>query len=981
MAGDACLTRVACRCMAWPWMTAQSPVLSISEARGFSRKTIVIDANGKTKVEPKPTYTNANLPFPPERFTRDLVHFRKTVIPDAVDWVATLDDVFAAINQPEFPPTAQDIWRRYFSAYTYTEAVEAQISSAIGNWRSDIGKKALHLVIEHLNTLPSIGERRNWVAKQSHNLAFLYRDPATKTGSYRSDLFLKTFAVHLRIVLKSDVSYGHPVGAAALTAAAIERALSICRNGAPSKDALLRQGKKAPAFSFGSVPWAERAASYLKPIKTLSLQKWCEIIEQSRVYVKGRGSSLNDIFESSAAESSDGYYVDPREQIVISDDEPEQYNASPGPSCGAGAVSDLNCDQKLILGLLELTQILGLEAKLATEPILATESILAPAIFFWRQAWRQACQAKNIFLMQGLYHISSCSESKVERDCLSHEMRTKENRNARARTKGRVGSEESISDIGCIDRAECGRREDKVQRRRMARSWDLGMEDDLRKTAVRSNTEATPESTRPHRGLAGALTLPATTMRVPSVLALWRLFLPAQLTPLDGRHSLPMELWNLVFLHLEDETLLDVAAVCRPFNELSIPIVLLTNDVTRSDITSGDYAVPSRLLPLLLRALFIPTIKDLFCVFEKSDLSRHLRLLSALVARSTSLSSLDLRFPLIPRTGWLLDTSVCPVFCEVLSAMLSRTPRDIILVSERHCVRCSLRDLFTYLIFDDSMKVSGRRRFPMAAITSLKVHFQRRRSGGLRPFTMLVVNASTVENTFRSLELGSWPEDSGLSVAHLSAILSKLILPHLQTVNISAPHVDPGALSDFLTRHPQVECICDTWWPSAPSQRKPLLQLPLSLPRLRKIDARTPTNLLALLVGTAPSLPRTIGITFPEKEDPAFAAVFRFLCERNIPTELEIFADCDVAPEFTETDFALARSLHCVDAVYVKCVFIKNGAVLFPWLNALPALSTVEFGSGGWSKEEDDLPFLTLARASLVRPGMDIQVDVSRRRR
>ncbi|KAF7372523.1 hypothetical protein MVEN_00114200 [Mycena venus] len=200
------------------------------------------------------------------------------------------------------------------------------------DWRSDIGKRALQVVTDHLNTLPDIAARRKWVADMSHNVAFIYRDPKTQTGSYRSDIFLRTFAAHLRLVLKSDVSYGHPIGAASLVAAAVERALTLCRDGAPSAEALPRRGKKS-AHGFVPVPWADRAANYLKPIKSLSLQKWREIFELSGQFVNSRRNTI-DLFEAStdACESSDGY-VDPRSVVVISDDEPEDDIA--GPS-GAG---------------------------------------------------------------------------------------------------------------------------------------------------------------------------------------------------------------------------------------------------------------------------------------------------------------------------------------------------------------------------------------------------------------------------------------------------------------------------------------------------------------------------------------------------------------------------------------------------------------------------------------------------------------------
>ncbi|KAJ6590371.1 hypothetical protein B0H10DRAFT_2092249 [Mycena sp. CBHHK59/15] len=253
-------------------------------------------------------------------------HFQDTFIPDLIDWAATLDDPFAANSHPSFQPTVEAIWNKYFTAYKIDAAVEYMAVSALGNWRSDIGKRALKAVSDHLKTIDKATLRREWVADQSYDLTFLYRDPATKGGSYRSELFLRTFGAHLRIVIKSDVSYGHPTGAASLCAAALERVLSLCQDGSPSIDGLPRKGKKS-VLSFVAIPWADRASKYLTPIKTLTLQKWREIFNLASVFQNPKGNAIPDIFEQSAdgtdgGDSSDGY-LDPRSRVIVSDDEAE----------------------------------------------------------------------------------------------------------------------------------------------------------------------------------------------------------------------------------------------------------------------------------------------------------------------------------------------------------------------------------------------------------------------------------------------------------------------------------------------------------------------------------------------------------------------------------------------------------------------------------------------------------------------------------
>ncbi|KAJ6548437.1 hypothetical protein B0H19DRAFT_1237302 [Mycena capillaripes] len=147
-------------------------------------KPVVPDVNGK--AEPKKNYTNTYLPFPADGFSKDLKHFQGTFIPDTVDWAATKEQPFAASSYPDFQPTIEQIWSQDFSAYTFTEAVKFLTPCRLWAtfWESDIGKRALQVVIDHLNALPDIAARRKSVNDMSHNLALLDRDPKTQLPQY-----------------------------------------------------------------------------------------------------------------------------------------------------------------------------------------------------------------------------------------------------------------------------------------------------------------------------------------------------------------------------------------------------------------------------------------------------------------------------------------------------------------------------------------------------------------------------------------------------------------------------------------------------------------------------------------------------------------------------------------------------------------------------------------------------------------------------
>ncbi|KAJ6474797.1 hypothetical protein C8R45DRAFT_1102947 [Mycena sanguinolenta] len=304
----------------------------------LKKKTLVVDVDGKPKREAKPRYTNDNLPFPADSFRTDLKHYQRTVVPDIVDFAGTLATPFTAHNHPQFKPTAEGIWKQYFTSYPFTDAAQYVIARVVGNWRSAISKRAIEVVTAELNSRATLTDWRDWVAKQLSDVSFLYRDPTARTGSYRSQLFLRTFGVHLRFVLQNDQSFGFQTGAASVVAAALERALSLCKGGSLSTEGLPRKGK-SQASSFVTHLWAERAASYLPAIQRLTLQKWQEIYDLGREFTNLTTSALDDPFETSTdgGDSTDDY-VDPRSCIVVSDDEDD--NPPTGPSHNSSGPTD-----------------------------------------------------------------------------------------------------------------------------------------------------------------------------------------------------------------------------------------------------------------------------------------------------------------------------------------------------------------------------------------------------------------------------------------------------------------------------------------------------------------------------------------------------------------------------------------------------------------------------------------------------------------
>ncbi|KAJ7330279.1 hypothetical protein DFH08DRAFT_882297 [Mycena albidolilacea] len=143
-------------------------------------------------------------------------------------------------------------------------------------------------------------------------MSFIYQEPKTRGGSYRSDLIVRTFGSHFRIVLKNDGSYGLPIGAMLLVAAAVECAVSLWKDGSLRTEGLGRKGKKS-ASGFIASPWASRGATY--PLSIKSNQKWAAIYVRGSLSQRPKGQA--DDFISEASSTDDGEYVDPRTLPVM----------------------------------------------------------------------------------------------------------------------------------------------------------------------------------------------------------------------------------------------------------------------------------------------------------------------------------------------------------------------------------------------------------------------------------------------------------------------------------------------------------------------------------------------------------------------------------------------------------------------------------------------------------------------------------------
>jgi len=143
-------------------------------------------------------------------------------------------DPFAVNSHPDLQDVVEYLWGEEFPEIPADDAVQAVASSAIRNWRSAIGKHALQWLNKIFAAEPfknSKSQRKEYVENELKDLAYIYRDPQTKSGAYRSSSMMEVYTLHQQIITKTDRFYGHGTGALSLCAAALWRT-----GNAPTKD-------------------------------------------------------------------------------------------------------------------------------------------------------------------------------------------------------------------------------------------------------------------------------------------------------------------------------------------------------------------------------------------------------------------------------------------------------------------------------------------------------------------------------------------------------------------------------------------------------------------------------------------------------------------------------------------------------------------------------------------------------------------------
>ncbi|KAK7447094.1 hypothetical protein VKT23_014307 [Stygiomarasmius scandens] len=278
----------------------------------------------KNPSSSKRTITSSkNLPF--THFSDKQV-WENSFLPCMYQWQGTLKDQFSSSSHVDFSKILGTNWQECYKHLepTYQDlsgithqrvnhpTIRAVTQTALSVYRSDFAnKKALVYVEQKMNEEVPVEDgvnlteaRKEWVQQQLQGMLILYEnpgDPKTNTppsGLFKSEVFSKTLAYHLYKIRDSRkyVWYGNPVGAMALCAAAIKRALTIWQDGIKPKlkseddneenDKKLKQAARNSPISFSQAHWGGAVTNlYEKYTSKLSDSKCEEIVVYAEYYL------------------------------------------------------------------------------------------------------------------------------------------------------------------------------------------------------------------------------------------------------------------------------------------------------------------------------------------------------------------------------------------------------------------------------------------------------------------------------------------------------------------------------------------------------------------------------------------------------------------------------------------------------------------------------------------------------------------------
>ncbi|KAI0295050.1 hypothetical protein B0F90DRAFT_1670270 [Multifurca ochricompacta] len=152
------------------------------------------------------------------------------------------------------------------------------VDNILNNWRSDIGKAGYKAIMDIWDNDPSFElasseECAIYAESALKGFRFVYQYPDVMglRAAFCSDLIMKVYAKHLQRIEKSPVNYGPQIGALALVTVAVERGLTLFKDG-------------VKGTGFIEEPWGRKVREWVSATERVDGDHWEKIIKQSQIH-------------------------------------------------------------------------------------------------------------------------------------------------------------------------------------------------------------------------------------------------------------------------------------------------------------------------------------------------------------------------------------------------------------------------------------------------------------------------------------------------------------------------------------------------------------------------------------------------------------------------------------------------------------------------------------------------------------------------
>ncbi|KAJ7825355.1 hypothetical protein B0H14DRAFT_3468547 [Mycena olivaceomarginata] len=424
---------------------------------------------------------------------------------------------------------------------------------------------------------------------------------------------------------------------------------------------------------------------------------------------------------------------------------------------------------------------------------------------------------------------------------------------------------------------------------------------------------------------------------------------------------LPVELWELIFRHIElDPELLRLARVCSTFNAVSIRLLLARHGQAQDVFDSPSLQLSVHTLPALYLSLQSLSATRVACSLDRAKTRWNIHLLDALLTRTPNLRRLDLEFDHDLRGR---------VFIFLGDKILSWWPRGVVSSDRGTTTKTGAWVKRIRERFGRTKSTTGK--IPDTGLLSLRaVSIQLVKGDKDPPCRLYGVNIPAVD---------------------IDSALVHVALPSLRRVVIRTNKANPTALRTFLANHPQVSDITYDVPDEVLTSTHKLIDPPLAHPTLALFTSATDVLGSAHLLCGLQDSPNLYEFTFsfpggtltPERlalllED------LRLVAARTRDTKLTLGVwdrQYRAPPEkfwaSEEEARDLARAMHAVRICFVRTSELWCAREMLPWLGQLPSAAEIHFEVEGDMPGIDSIPeefnfqegipeFLEEARAALV---------------